>query len=38
MIFLGATRSNAKVMVEQRDDSRVSMSTGLLDWMTADGR
>ena len=38
MVFLGATWSNAEVMAEERDDSIVSMSPGLLDCMTADGR
>ena len=38
MVFLGESRSNAEVKAEERDDSRVSMSTGLLDWVTADGR
>ena len=38
MVFLGATWSNAEVIAEERDDSIVSMSPGLLDWMTADGR
>ena len=38
MVLVDETRSNAEVMAEEMDDSRVSMSTGLLDWMTADGR
>ena len=37
-VLLGATRSNDEIMADERDAARLSMSGGILDFLTDDGR